>query len=94
MTTNILIAFVLIFISHQTRNFEVVNLKLIDQIGKKKQQININQIEFALHNDHKYLKKLFSLYLKDFNNKKLSNVISISEFSNFKKKEFFKVGFK
>ena len=94
MTINILIAFVLIYIAHQTRNLEISNLNLKHKIDQKEQSININQIEFSLHNDNKYLKKLFSIYETDLEKKELSNSISLSEFSNFEKKEIFKVGFK
>jgi len=94
MTINILIAFVLIYFGHQTRNLEISNLSLKHNIYQKEQAININQIEFSLHNDNKYLKKLFSIYETDLEKKELSNIISLSEFSNFEKKEIFKVGFK
>ena len=55
MTINILIAFVLIYIGHQTRNLEISNLSLKHKIDQKKQEININQIEFSLYNDNNYL---------------------------------------
>ena len=94
MTINILIAFVLIYIGHQTRNLEISNLSLKHKIDQKEQAININQIEFNLHNDNKYLKKLFSIYETDLEKKELSNIMSLSEFSNFEKNDIFKVGFK
>ena len=94
MTTNIFIAFILIYIGHQTRNLEISNLNLKNKIDKKEHSININQIEFSLHNDNKYLKKLFSIYKTDLEKKELSTIISLSEFSNFEQKDIFKVGFK
>ena len=94
MTINILIAFVLIYIGHQTSNLEISNLSLKHKIDQKEQAININQIEFTLYNDNNYLKKLFSIYETDLEKTELSNIISLSEFSNFEKKEIFKVGFK
>jgi len=94
MTINILIAFILIYIGHQTRNLEISNLSLKHKIDQKEQAININQIEFTLYNDNNYLKKLFSIYETDLEKTELSNIISLSEFSNFEKKEIFKVGFK
>ena len=94
MMINIFIAFVLIYIGHQTRNLELSNLSLKNKIHEKENAINVNQIEFSLHNDNKYLKKLFSIYKTDLEKKELSNIISLSEFSNLEKKEFFKVGFK
>ncbi|SVD05403.1 uncharacterized protein METZ01_LOCUS358257 [marine metagenome] len=94
MTINILIAFVLIYVGHQTRNLEISNLTLKNKIDEKENEININQIEFSLYNDNKYLKKLFSIYETNLEKKELSNIISLSEFSNFEKKDIFKVGFK
>ena len=92
MTINILIAFVLIYVGHQTRNLEISNLTLKHKIDEKENAININQIEFSLHNDNKYLKKLFSIYDTDLDNKELSNILSLSEFSNLENKEIYKVG--
>ena len=94
MTINILIAFVLIYIGNQTRNLEISNSSLKHKIDEKEHAININQIEFSLHNDNKYLKKLFSIYETNLEKKELLNIISLSEFSNLEKKEIFKVGFK
>ena len=94
MTTNIFIAFILIYIGHQTRNLEISNLSLKHKIDEKEHTININQIEFSLHNDNNYLKKLFSIYETDLKKKELSNIFSLTEFSNFEKKDIFKVGFK
>ena len=94
MTTNIFIAFILIYIGHQTRNLEISNLSLKHKIDEKEHTININQIEFSLHNSNKYLKKLFSIYETKLEKNELSNIISLSEFSNLEKKEIFKVLFK
>ena len=94
MTINVLIAFVLIYVGHQTRKLEISNLILKHKIDEKEHAININQIEFSLHNDNKYLKKLFSIYETDLEKKELSNIMSLSEFSNFEKNDIFKVGFK
>ena len=94
MTINILIAFVLIYIGHQTRNLEISNSSLKHKINEKEHAININQIEFSLHSDNKYLKKLLSIYETNLEKKELLNIISLSEFSNLEKKEIFKVGFK
>ena len=55
MVINILIAFVLIYVGHQTRNLEISNLTLKNKIDEKEHTININQIEFSLHNDNNYL---------------------------------------
>ena len=92
MIINIFIAFVLIYIGHQTRTLEISNLSLKNKIDEKKHAININQIEFSLHNDNKYLKKLFSIYDTGLEKKELSKIFNLSEFSNLESKEIFKVG--
>ena len=74
MTINILIAFVLIYIGHQTRNLEISNSSLKHKIDEKEHAININQIEFSLHNDNKYLKKLFSIYETNLEKKEIFKV--------------------
>ena len=94
MTINIFIALILIYIGHQTRNLEISNLILKNKIDEKEHIININQIEFSLHNNNKYLKKLFSIYETDLEKKELLNIISLTEFSNSANKDIFKVGFK
>jgi len=94
MFFNFVIAFVLIFVGHQTRNLEKFNSNLTQKIEKKNHEININQIEFALHNDNEYLKKLYFLYQSDLEKKELSKIIRLSEFVNINKKKILKVGFK
>jgi len=99
MFINITIAFFLIFVGHQTRNLEKINMKLLHKIDQKHQEININQIEFALHNDNKYLKKLYSIYKSDLdksdlNKKNSSNIFKLNDFLNFEHSSFIKVGFK
>ena len=44
MAINILIALVLIYVGHQTRNLEISNLSLKHKIDEKEHAININQI--------------------------------------------------
>ncbi len=94
MLINISIAIVLIFIGHNTRDLELANEKLLHKIDEKKQEININQIEFTLHNNSKYLSKLFSLYTDTDYKKDISKVIKLSEFSGFENKEMFRVDYK
>ena len=54
MFINIIIAFFLIFLGHQTRKLEIVNKETINKIYSINHEIKINQMEFALHNDNKY----------------------------------------
>ena len=60
----------------------------------KRIEININQSEFALHNDNDYLIKLYFLYNENIENKESSNLVSLSEFSKFQNKEIIIVGLK
>jgi len=94
MSINIIIAFILIFIGRETRNIEMSNDNLKHKIQEIKQEININQIEFTLHNDNKYLKKLFVIYHPHIQKKNTLNIIKLSDLSNIKNKEILKVDFK
>ncbi len=94
MSINIIIALVLIFVGHKSRNIEMANDHLKHKILETKQEININQIELALHNDNNYLKKLYSIYENKLEEKENLNIVRLSEFSNSDNKEIFKVGFK
>ena len=94
MIINIFTALILIFIGHQTRNLEIINSSLIENIDKKKQEININQIEYSLHNDNKYLEKLFSIYQSETYQNNQTKVINLSEFSNYNNKKILKVKLK
>ena len=94
MSINIIIAFILIFIGHQSRNLEIENIKIVNSINEIKQKININQIELALHNDNKYLKKLFSIYHSDLEQSESSHIINLSALKIIKKEEILKVKYK
>ncbi len=93
MFINIVIAFFLIFLGHQTRKLEIVNKETVKKINAINQEININQMEFALHNDNQYLKKLYLIYEGDFKKTEPSRIIKLSELSSFKNEEVYKVNF-
>ena len=93
MFINIIIAFFLIFLGHKTRRLEIVSKETMKEIKLINHDININQIELTLHNDNEYLKKLYLIYKNDFNKKEPPTIIKLSEFSNFKNKEVYKVNF-
>tara|TARA_Y100000590_G_scaffold411140_1_gene504887 strand:- start:7876 stop:8190 length:315 start_codon:yes stop_codon:yes gene_type:complete len=94
MFINILTAFFLVFISHQSRYLEIKNKKLLSSIQETKNEININQIELTLHNDSKYLKKLYSIYNEDIEIKKTNKIYKLSEISKTDNKEILKVQYK
>ena len=93
MFINILTAFFLVFISHQSRYLEIKNKKLLSSIQETKNEININQIELTLHNDSKYLKKLYSIYQGNIDRKMPVTIIKLSELSSLKNEEVYKVNF-
>ncbi len=93
MFINIIIAFFLIFLGHQTRRLEIVNNETINEINSINEEIKINQIEFALHNDNRYLRKLYSIYQGDYKKTEPSTIIKLSELSNVKNKEVYKANF-
>ena len=93
MFINIIIAFFVIFIGHQTRRLEIVNNETMNKIYSVNQEIKINQMEFALHNDNQYLKKLYSIYQDNINRKMPVTIIKLSELSSLKNEEVYKVNF-
>lgn len=93
MIFNFVIAFFLIFVGHEARKIEVVKMELINKIKLKEQEININEIEYALHNDNRYLKKLFSIYQDNPEKKALSKIIKLSEYPNYSSTDYYKVKF-
>ena len=94
MLINIIIALFLIFLGHQTRKLEIVNTEIINEINSINHEIKINQMEFALHNDNQYLKKLYSIYQDDLDSKMPVTIIKLSELSSFKNQGIYKVNFK
>ena len=94
MFVNIITAFVLIFIGHQSRNLEINNKNLENNISELKQKININEIELAFHNDNHYLNKLFSIYNNDAAKIDSADIIKLSELADIKYKDIFKVKYK
>ena len=93
MFINIIIAFFVIFLGHQTRRLEIVNNETMNKIYSVNQEIKINQMEFALHNDNQYLKKLYSIYQGNIDRKMPVTIIKLSELSSFKNQEIYKVNF-
>ena len=93
MFINIIIAFFVIFLGHQTRRLEIVNNETMNKIYSVNQEIKINQMEFALHNDNQYLKKLYSIYQGNINRKMPVTIIKLSELSSLKNEEVYKVNF-
>ena len=90
---NILTVITLLYFSSISQEIEKENKLLEIQISKSNQQLKINEVEFSLHNQRSYLKKLQKIYfdnnninlhentrinLKDFENKELINIYMVS----------------
>ena len=93
MTINIMIAFLMIFIGHNTRKIELSNNTLINDINKKKEEINVNQIEYSYHNNLQYLKKIYSLYFNKIENKQITKIYSLQELLNEDQKNVFLIDY-
>ena len=70
-----------------------INKKTLSLFKNLLTEININQIEFALHNDNEYLKKLYLIYQGNYNKAEPSTIVKLSELSRLKNKEVYKVNF-
>ena len=82
---NLIIVFLSIFTGNFTRNLELTNDEIKKHIGKQKEQLTINQIEFSFYNNPNYLKKLHNIYFsfdKNFSEKKIFSLSNITNISN------------
>ncbi len=85
----------LLFLANITRDIEKKNLEYERKISKINEQININEIEYNLHNNYQYLKKLQKIYF-DYNSKKeiSHNRISIQDIAKDNLENIYRVGIK
>ena len=77
----------MIFIANNTREIEKNNLNLKMNISKISENLKINKIELAAHQNSSYLKTLYELYFYETqnNNVPLNNVpliVKMKELSN------------
>ena len=90
---NIIAVISLLYFSNVSKEIEKENKLLEMQISKFNEQLKINEVEFNLHNQFSYLKKLQEIYLdnyisdlyestrinlKDFEKKELKNIYMVS----------------
>ena len=90
---NLLAIAFLLYFGNLTRLIEEQNDKLSKKITLLENQLKINEVEYTMHNNYSYLKKLKNIYfesedkifsnnnrltLKDFKNKGLQNVYKVS----------------
>ena len=81
MLLNLLLVFLMIFIANKTREIEKNNNNIKLAISKINENVKINQIELITHHNSSYLKKLYSIYFSDTKKSKISNLISLEQFS-------------
>ena len=79
---NLVIVFLSIFLANLTRNLELTNYKIRNDIKKQEEQLSINKIEFTYYNNPDYLKKLHSLYFSYVEENLEKKIILLSDISN------------
>ena len=84
----------LLILGNITRNIEKQNFLLKNKIINIEDQININEIEYTLHNNYDYLKKMQKLYFDKNDNNKLNLRISFNDFKSNNLENFHTVGIK
>ena len=72
----------MIFIANNTREIEKNNHNLKIKISKILENIKINKIEFATHQNSSYLKTLYELYFYETQNNNVPLIVKIQELSN------------
>ena len=72
----------MIFIANNTREIEKNNQNLKMKISKISENLKINKIELAAHQNSSYLKTLYELYFNETKNNNLPLIVKINEFTN------------
>ena len=72
----------MIFIANNTREIEKNNLNLKMNISKISENLKINKIELAAHQNSSYLKTLHGLYFYETQNNNLPLIVKMEELSN------------
>ncbi len=72
----------MIFIANNTREIEKNNHNLKMKISKISENLKINKIELATHQNSSYLKTLHGLYFYETQNKNLPRIVKMEELSN------------
>jgi len=72
----------LLYFANITRKIEKENYQLSIKIKNIHEQIDINEIEYSLHNSYEYLNKLRMVYFQNSINKDFDNRLSFSELTN------------
>ena len=72
----------MIFIANNTREIEKNNQNLKMKISKISENLKINMIELATHQNSSYLKILYELYFNETQNNNVPLIVKIQELSN------------
>ena len=72
----------MIFIANNTREIEKNNHNLKMKISKISENLKINKIELAAHQNSSYLKALYDLYFYETQNNNVPLIVKIEEISN------------
>ena len=72
----------MIFIANNTREIEKNNYNLKIKISKISENLKINKIELAAHQNSSYLKTLYELYFNKTLNNNVPRIITMEELSN------------
>ena len=79
---NLMLVFSMIFIANNTREIEKNNNNLKIKISKISENLKINKIELATHQNSSYLKTLFELYFYEAQKNKVPLIVKMKELSN------------
>ena len=72
----------MIFIANNTREIEKNNVYLKMKISKISENLKINKIELATHQNSSYLKTLWEMYFYEMQNNNVPLIVKIEEISN------------
>ena len=72
----------MIFIANNTREIEKNNVYLKTKISKISENLKINKIELATHQNSSYLKTLYELYFYESQNNNVPLIVKLKELSN------------
>ena len=72
----------MIFIANNTREVEKDNHNLKIKISKVLEDLKINKIELATHQNNSYLKILYELYFNETQNDNVPHIVKMEELSN------------
>ena len=82
LNLNLFLVFAMIFIANNTREVEKDNQNLNIKISKISEDLKINKIELATHQNSSYLKMLYKLYFYETENDNVPIIVKIEEVSN------------